>query len=184
MDHQTTAPDTVSSRRLASALRGVAESSVDGNTRGFMLAFVDNRGVGFNFLVRHMKFSGALYAVPSRGEYVPTYSCVSREGYDSDYSFVVEYLQAAASNMKVDYHQLVRYFEDRSSTWRFVPWEHGAAGRSRDNDNIWRTRLWPLIHHIVSDAPQCMSYLPENARAVLLRELRGHATEGMIVLER
>lgn len=150
------------------------------------MAFIGNTGVGFNFLVCQYDFCAALYVVPSGGDSTSRYSCTCsfREGRDSTNEFIEEYLQETAKNLDTDYHQVVTHFAERLSDWRFEPWEQGTWGRSQDNGHVWRRDLWPLIKRIVATPPSCLDNMPLNARTVLLQQLRGHATEGMIVLDK
>ncbi|GEM_PF-2402598 len=183
MDHQTTVSN-VRPSDITAALRTVRQSTSGPNTKGFILAFIGNIGVGFNFLVCQYDFCAALYAVPSGGDSATRYSCTFREGRDPMNSFVVEYLQEATRNLQADYDQLIIHFAERRSDWRFEPWEHGTWGRSQDNYLIWRSYLWPLVKRIVATPPSCLDIMPPIMRTTLLQQLRGHATEGMIVLDK
>jgi len=169
---------------LAEALRVVRNSASNGNTKGFMLAFSDDTSIGFSFLVCQHDFRVALYAVASPLESSPIYTCTFQGGPDTGDSFVAEYLKTAAVNMQTDYASLVRHFAQRDSDWRFVPWENKELGQSQDNYLMWRTRLWPWVKRIIANPPPCINHLSLDVHIVLLQQLRGHATEGMIVLDR
>ncbi len=183
MDHQTTLSHQEQSARNE-ALRRTRRAAQDGNTPGFMLAFTDGR-IGFSFLVCKYDFQAALHAVPSDGTTdAPKYSCAFREGRDPDDSFVAEYLQTAAANIGIEYVRLFTHLAFRNSTWRFEPWEYLKPGRSQDNDSIWRNRLWPWVKRITASPPACLETMPYDPLMALLRQMRRHATEGMIVLER
>lgn len=169
---------------IASALRNVRQSTSGPNTKGFILAFIHNTGVGFNFLVCQPDFCAALYAYPYRGDFEPRYSCTFREGRDPMNSFVGEYLQESAMNLHIDYVHLVTHFAKRLSDWRFEPWENGTWGRSQDNYHVWRRNLWPLVKRIVATSPSCLDSMPSTVSDTLLKQLRGHAIEGMIVLNK
>ena len=166
------------------AIQNVRQSAVDGNTPGFMLAFTIGKNLGFGFLARGIDFSAALYCVQDR-QSSPEYTCIFQGGADSDYAFVrEEYLQTAAKNMQADYGQLITHFAQRMSEWRFESWRDGKPYPSLDNDLVWRTRLWPVVLRIADTPPRCMEAVPSSTRGILLGQLRGHAVEGMIVLDK
>jgi len=173
-----------STQTLALAVRNVRRSATEGNTQGFTLAFFDKASFGFSFLVCTADFSATLYLVKDRQGGPPEYSCVFQGGAGTDDSFVEEFLRTAAKNMRTDYERLITHFAARRSEWRFESWEYGEPSRSEDNYLVWRTHLWPPIFHIVTTPPRCLDALPPEARAVVLRQLRGHASEGMIVLDK
>ena len=183
MCHQATV-SSVRPSDIAAALRTVRQSTSGPNTKGFILAFIGSTGIGFNFLVCQHDFCAALYAVPWRGDFEPRYSYTFREGRDPMNSFVVEYLQESARNLQADYDHLVIHFAKRRSDWRFEPWEHGTFGRSQDNGHVWRRNLWPLVKRIVATPPSCLDTMPLTMRTTLLQQMRGHAIEGMIVLDK
>jgi hypothetical protein len=169
------------------AVQVVRRSASNGNTRGFMLAFADERGIGFSFLSKNAGFSSALYALPSGERSVlaprPEFSRANYTDSSSD-SFVETFLKTAARNMRVEYRKLVEHLAARSSEWRFESWLDGEPSRSLDNDLIWRARLWPAALRMAADEDHRFDLIPPDARRVLLAELRAHATEGAIVLYR
>lgn len=172
---------------VAQAVRNVRRSADDGNTQGFMLAFVDDRNFGFNFLVCGRNYhSAALYLVQDRERLPPEYLCSFQGGTDVVDSFAERFLQTAARRMRVDYKKLVSYFASRESEseWRFQAWEDGKPGYGQDNDRMWRTNLWPVVRRIMDAPPQCLKDAPFAVRTAILQQLKGHATEGMIILDR
>ena len=172
---------------LARAVRNIRRSADNGNTRGFMLAFVDDRNFGFNFFVRGgSDVSAALYLVQDHERLPPEYLCAFQGGADSIDSFAERFLRISAGRMRVDYGRLVTFFSSRESEseWRFQPWEHSGPGHTQDNYLYWRTHLWPVVLRIVNTPPQCVKDMPPAVRTAILQQLRGHAAERMIVLER
>jgi hypothetical protein len=169
---------------LALAIRNVVRSATDGNTPGFMLAYTADVGFGFNFLVLAPEFSAALYSQPTRLRQLRAWTWAHKKGSDSRHSFVGEYLQNVAGIVRANYIDVISHFADRTANRRFQPWERGRPGTSCDNDEPWRTDLWPLVLNRVARPMSCKDVMPSEDLIIFLKQLRGHATEGMIVLNR
>lgn len=163
-------------------------ASEAGRQSGFVVvskSTAEPTSYGFSFLAVQSPVRASVHGrIGEDGEASDLETALSADYGHAEYdTFVMDYLERAASRIGVDKDGFARTFYAKMSIWRFEGYVDGVESRAPDNGSVWRP-LWPKIIRFVDSGRLRTEFPDDKVHHTLATRLRSCGVEGQIVLDR